>query len=193
MVKNFKTGLAASVVIFGVSGACQGMEVDRGNLLVPHDFTKDLALTYNYDQQEFTAVLDGQDRTIHKYDVLGVPSNLSREKMEEFLSIGYFSLSKAGEDYTLKATFKLLGGMPQPNRNRQQPRNNGDPVQGAFLGAATVSSGLAGAAMLAPGGPAAAAAGFVAGAGAGFVGGAIGWNMGGSAPLQQPQSRSGRR
>jgi hypothetical protein len=111
MIKSIKTGLMASVVVFGMSGlACQGMEIDRGNLFVPHGLAKHSTLTYDYSQQEFIATLDGQDRKIHGYDVSGVPSNLSREQMESFFNVGYFSLSQLGEDYSLKASIKLLGG-----------------------------------------------------------------------------------
>ena len=64
------TGFLASIVSFCVSGlSCQGIEIDKDNLFVPHALAKN------------SNTLDEQDIKIHKYDVSGFPSNLATEQM----------------------------------------------------------------------------------------------------------------
>jgi len=105
--------LLTSILILGIGNSVLNanvIEIPEENLLCSHKIASKIKVVYDSDQKEFSAFLDGNQKRINKYDVSGIPSNLTELQIENFLRIGYFSLNQIGEDYSLKANFRLNGG-----------------------------------------------------------------------------------
>jgi hypothetical protein len=181
---NFKKiGLFVGVISISLlSLACQAIEIDEKNLFVPNSLYKsNVKLVYDYGKCDFIAIIDGEMKNIKKYNISGVPSDLSKDQIEGFLKVGYFSLQILEDDYYLNASLRLLGGV------------YGAQKVGASEEAGKVVGGVAGAAVggavglivgSAIGGPAGAAVGAAIGASMTYVGEAAGNTQQPSAPQQ---------
>lgn len=84
------------------------IEIPEENFFCPQRISRSARVTY--EDGEFTAVVEGTSHKIQSYDVKGISPNLTEEQFKKFLTAGYFSLGKAGKDYTLEAKTRLLGG-----------------------------------------------------------------------------------
>jgi len=111
--KYIKYYLLPSALILSIGSApskAATIDIPEENVFCPHSIAAKAKVVYDSDQKEFSVVLGGAQKKINKHDVSGIPSDLTAPQIENFLRIGYFSVNQIGEDYSLKANFRLNGG-----------------------------------------------------------------------------------
>ena len=80
-------------------------------LQLPHSLATNAILTYNAEENGFTAKLNGISHTIKQEYIRDLPTDLTTEKLTAFLqSGGYLALAQIGDDIGLTAKGRLLGG-----------------------------------------------------------------------------------
>lgn len=87
--------------------------VPEKNLFCPKKIAQTAGLVFN--KGIFTLRVEKGEYTIRDYNVKGLPHNLTNEQLIFFLSIGYFSIGLAGDEYTVDAKIRLLGGGKKQN------------------------------------------------------------------------------
>ncbi len=111
-MKPKKLLLAASLMLC-VSGQVMAQdeyrfEVPARDLFVPRSVATTSSL--RYADGNFHLTLDGTERQVAHYNVKGLPSGLSEEKLEEVLKFGYFTTGGGEEEPTLQWKGRVVGG-----------------------------------------------------------------------------------
>lgn len=152
--------LAVSIIsLFSLNSASQAgqVEISQDNLFVPHGIARKAQVIYDADSREFTALVEGSQKTISRHNISGIPANISENQMETFANGGgiYFSLGQIGDDLSLSACGRLRGGVKLAKAAGASDETAG--LVGAGVGGAAGT--IAGAIIGSPGGPVGAAAG----------------------------------
>jgi len=132
-----------AVFFLGFSVNASELDIPQENVFVPQLLASSSHLKFS--GQQFIVSLDEIEFTVKSYDVRGLPNSLTPEIIEKFLNNGYFSVGKSGEDYTLTANFRLLGGMPPKSEKTLLEKATEGYGVGALIGMA--AGGAIGAAV----------------------------------------------
>ena len=85
------------------------VDIPNNNLFCPNKIAQSAQAVF--EKGQFTVSVNQRLVTIKNENVRGLPHNLNNAiQLKSYLTAGYFTLGKLGEEYTLTAKLRLLGG-----------------------------------------------------------------------------------
>lgn len=85
-------------------------KVPRESVFIPNKIG---AAEVLFEDGKFQVYKEYKLSTVNKYDIKGIPSDINQEQLEHFLNNGfYLSLNKIGDDFSIEAKGRVLGGGP---------------------------------------------------------------------------------
>jgi hypothetical protein len=118
-------------VFLSLANLAGSFEIPEDNLFVRQIVGKNVVVCF--ENGEFFAEVNGISNRINHHDISGIPRDLTEEGLRIFLSQGYLSLKKIGNDFGIEGKIRLLGGTPPEEKN-----------DGGVLGAITEKGPVAG-------------------------------------------------
>jgi hypothetical protein len=80
-----------------------------------------------FKDDAFFVVLDGTSHSVKKYNVSGLASDVTPERIQSVADIGYFTVRKIGDEYALQFNLRICGGSGKSQLNYPYSYNKPKP------------------------------------------------------------------